>query len=217
MTLYDPNQTITSEFNKMLINQLIKYVALTAFLLLSLLTRQAQAWVFTTSGTISSGYDSSGVFGTAGADLTGLSYTQAITVDPAQYAIQVSTGTGQSGSDTLPISGTATDTVTVNGVTQSYIFDLTQTNFGQSILTNYLTQASIAYDQAYQYQRGATANGQYIWASGDLSSNINAFNLSLSYTQSWSYSVQTGDSASAYFQISSAYNSNASFYPKKIS
>ena len=126
----------------MLISKLIKHLALTAFLLLSLFAGQAQAtnWTYTISGTISSGTDSIGIFGAAGANLAGLAYSQSIIVDPGQYAHQITNSLLTEGYGTLPTGSTAIDTVTVNGVTQSYILDLTQYNFGQFIHGNELTQ-----------------------------------------------------------------------------
>lgn len=172
---------------------------LTALLLMSLYTGLAQAWTFTTSGLITSGYDSTGVFGTANQDLTGLAYTQSLTLDPAQYIYQYTDAYTQYGYGNL-LAGTATDTVTVNGLTHSYLFDLTQSNWGQVYLHNGLTQG-YNYDEAYQYHYGVTTDGQSIYSQGYVDSYVNPLNIGLSYTQIWSYSPQAGDSGYAGFSI----------------
>ncbi len=170
---------------------------LTALLLMSLYTGLAQAWTFTTSGLITSGYDSTGVFGTANQDLTGLAYTQSLTLDPAQYIYQYTDAYTQQGYGNL-LAGTATDTVTVNGLT--YLFDLTQSNWGQVYLYNGLTQG-YNYDEAYQYHYGVTTDGQSIYSQQYVDSSVNPLNIGLSYTQIWSYSPQAGDYSDAYFSI----------------
>lgn len=50
-------------------------------------TQASQTWTVTTQGTISTGIDVTGVFGQAGQDLTGKSFTQSVTTstDPAQW------------------------------------------------------------------------------------------------------------------------------------
>ena len=170
----------------------IKQRLLTALLLMSLYTGLAQAWTFTTSGLITSGYDSTGVFGTANQDLTGLAYTQSLTLDPAQYENQYTGLYIHTGHGSL-LAGTATDTVTVNGLTHSYLFDLTQANSGYAYLYNSLTQVGGNYDQAYQYHQGVTTDGQSIFATGSVHSSINPLDIGLSYTQIWSYSPQDAE------------------------
>ena len=187
----------------------IKQRLLTALLLMSLYTGLAQAWTFTTSGLITSGYDSTGVFGTANQDLTGLAYTQSLTLDPALYDTQYTGAYMQGGyfSSSLAVTGTATDTVTVNGQTHSYILDLTQSFstplYDGAYLFNALTQGFGSYDEAYQYHSGVTTDGQYIISEGEVWSTINTLNIGLSYTQIWSYSLQPGDGGYAYFGIGS--------------
>jgi PEP-CTERM motif len=186
---------------------IIKQRLLTALLLMGLSIGQAQAWTFTTSGLITSGYDSTGVFGTANQDLTGLAYTQSLTLDPALYDTQYTGAYMQGGyfSSSLAVTGTATDTVTVNGQTHSYILDLTQSFitplYDGAYLFNALTQGFGSYDEAYQYHSGVTTDGQYIISEGEVWSTINPLNIGLSYTQIWSYSLQPGDGGYAYFGI----------------
>jgi len=49
-------------------------------LALTVLTAQAQTWIVTTTGTVDNGFDTTGVFGMAGQNLAGMSFSQAITV-----------------------------------------------------------------------------------------------------------------------------------------
>jgi hypothetical protein len=180
---------------------IIKQWALTALLLMGLYTVQAQALVFTTNGIITSGFDATGVFGTANVDLTGLSYTQSFTLDPAQYAVQITYSLQHRGEGAL-VAGTATETVTVNGLTQSYLLDLTQSNSGEVGFLNQLTQGLGGADQAYYNQVGVTTDGQSLMSYTSVYSYANPLNIGLSYTQIWSYSPQSGDVYDAVFRIS---------------
>ena len=57
----------------------------------------ASAWTFTNKGTIIIGIDDQGFFGAAGADLTGLSYMDVITLDPSLYVNQYSDSISHNG------------------------------------------------------------------------------------------------------------------------
>ena len=171
-------------------------------LLISLNIGQAHAWTFTTSGLITSGFDNTGIFGIANEDLTGLAYTQTLTIDPNQYEYQYTNPYNHYGNGSL-VAGTATETVTVNGLTQSYLLDLTQSNSGQFSLINQLTQGLVGgVDQAYQNQVGVTTDGQSFISYMNVYSYANPLNIGLSYTQIWSYSPQAGDVHDAWFRIS---------------
>jgi hypothetical protein len=181
---------------------IIKQQLLTALLLMGLYTGQAQALVFTTNGIITSGFDATGVFGTANVDLTGLAYTQTFELDPTQYVEQMTNPNRHWGKGSL-VAGTATETITVNGLTQSYLLDLTQSNSGQFALVNELTQGLVGgVDQAYQNQVGVTTNGQSFFSYMNVYSYANPLNIGLSYTQIWSYSPQAGDVHDTWFRIS---------------
>ena len=182
---------------------IIKQRLLTALLLISLNIGQAHAWTFTTSGLITSGFDNTGIFGIANEDLTGLAYTQTLTIDPNQYEYQYTNPYNHYGNGSL-VAGTATETVTVNGLKQSYLLDLTQTNYGQAVLYNALTQGLVfgvvGRDSASQEQGGYTRDGQHFFSLAYVDSYANPFNIGLGYTQIWSYSPQVGDTAYAFFQ-----------------
>ena len=184
---------------------IIKQQLLTALLLMGLYTGQAQALVFTTNGIITSGFDATGVFGAANVDLTGVAYTQTFELDPTQYVEQITTSIQHWGRGSL-VAGTATETITVNGLTQSYLLDLTQSNSGQFALVNGLTQGlvggSVGVDQASQNQIGYTTDGQSLIINMSVYSYANPLNIGLSYTQIWSYSPQAGDVNDTWFRIS---------------
>src|SRR5689334_7194447 len=110
-------------------------------------------WTVTTQGTISDGFDTSGVFGVAGRDLTGLSYTQTITasVDPSQY------GNMFSGPGFVDISGSGgpgfTDTLTVNGQTVTFIIG--QSYYAEQFLSDGAsTNQYPYYDKVSTFQQG---------------------------------------------------------------
>ena len=161
-------------------------------------------WTITTIGTIYDGYDTTGVFGTANTDLTGMTFSQVISLDPTAYATQYTDSYVNYGSYAL--SGNATDTVTVNGVTQTFTWDLANNifgdNYGVSYLQNSLTQGAEPYDEVYQYQSGHTADRSTLIAANTLYSSTNAFNHGLNFDQVWSRNVQPGDIGWAYFDLS---------------
>ena len=166
----------------------------------------------TTTGTIGSAYDGSGVFGTAGADLTGLSYSQAITLDATLHANQFGSGAclpyypcnfGQGG-----LTGTASVAVTVGSASQMFTWDLSQSNYGETFIVNSLSApGSYVYlmDELYQYQSGYTSSGSNLSASGYAYSYSNAFGLTLSFDQSAFYTLQAGDVGETYFQLGASY------------
>ncbi|MRW82616.1 PEP-CTERM sorting domain-containing protein [Pseudoduganella sp. FT26W] len=118
----------------------IKMVAAAAAVVLSAVTAQAVAagtWTVTATGTITAGTDYTGVFGTAGLSLAGLTYAQSITssIDPAlwgreevtsYYNYVFSNGPG------------FTDTVTLNGHTVT--FTATDTDNGRQFISNDASQ-----------------------------------------------------------------------------
>lgn len=175
-------------------NKFLKCVTLAVSLFLSLMAGQASAWTFTNKGTITIGIDDQGFFGAAGADLTGLSYMDVITLDPSLYVNQYSDSISHNGFGSL--SGTATDTLTINGIAQTFTWDLSKINYGESGLFNALTQGygSIP-DEIRQFQSGYNTSGGFLDNTTDLYSYVNAFNLGLDYNQVWSRNLQPGDIA----------------------
>jgi len=169
----------------------------------------AVPWVFFTSGTITSGTDTSGVFGTPGTDLMGLTFSQSYTLDPTLFSNHYPGVTTNQSDGTL--SGIATHTVTVNGVKQTFAWDLSQTHFGSSMLNNTLTQSGVGFDETYQYFDGFMADGTALSAFSIVDSLNNVFNIGLNFDQTWSYTTQSGDIGSSRFDIAGR-SGIASFY-----
>jgi hypothetical protein len=100
---------------------------------------QAEPWTITVSGTIQSGGGTTGIFGTPGLSLVGLSYTETITTDPllntniAGSAAPDSTYLERYGGAVIGCCGAPfTISVTVNG------FTYTQSNANPFINRSYL-------------------------------------------------------------------------------
>lgn len=166
-------------------------------------TAAATPWTFTTTGTISTGYDTTGVFGAANTDLYGMSFSNSITLDPTAYA-NIVYNDADANSRTGTLTGSATTTVTVGNTTKTFIWDLSSFyNWGQSYLGAYNTNygAGMIFDEAYQNQSGYTADGSNLVSYGYLYSYVNAFGLSTSFNQNWARTVQAGDYGGSYFYI----------------
>jgi len=125
---------------RMMRTSLLAVASIAAIMMASVSTASAATYVFTYSGTVSSGYDYTGDFGAAGGDLTGkdfkavytLTYPSANVVsdfqDFAQH--QVYGGSAYGSATSSPVSAA----ITVNGVTQTIAGGYT----GQAYLANYL-------------------------------------------------------------------------------
>jgi hypothetical protein len=165
----------------------------------------AAPWTFYSSGTISSGTDPTGFFGSASNDLAGLTYSQLYTLDPSLYSSQGSGTSYKEGAGTL--TGTATDMITVGGVSKIFTFDLTQPNTlpndGWSILTNSITKGLGCCDGANQYQSGTLTDGSGLTTQSYVNSSVNPMNLGLSFNQIWSYHTQREDITHSAARISS--------------
>ncbi|QYF94724.1 PEP-CTERM sorting domain-containing protein [Massilia sp. PAMC28688] len=175
---------------------LAKFAAVTATVSSLLLSSTAVAapWEFTTTGTISYGYDYSGVFGSA--DLTGQSYSLTTMIDPSSYSngygYQDSVVNSQYGS----VNAAVTQKVTIGGVTKSYSFDLTEYTWGHSYLND-----SANFNQAYQYVSGTTTGAETLTAYSSVYSYANNFLTTLDFAQNMSYTAATTDYGYAYFNL----------------
>ncbi len=162
----------------------LKSFAVASVLALSTLAINAQAsqtWTVTTQGHINYGWDSTGVFGAAGQDLAGLSFTQSITasIDPAQWTGGYSGGYFQY----LNGSGPAfTNTVTVNG--HSATFSVT-TISGRLYISNAVSNGNTDgyYDYIYTSLYGNTAAGGQLETQQYAYSYTTAFVPTLDFTQ----------------------------------
>lgn len=167
-------------------------VTLSASMLMS--SAQAAPIVFTTTGTIDDGYDSTGVFGTAG-DLAGKSYTLSFALDPALYAYS---GAYESAKYTYgAYAGSFTETITVNGVTRTYVLDLSQYNSGETY-----TSTSASFNEIYQSQYGMTTAGDWVDAQSYVYDYFNNPALAQAATlATTSYQLTGGDYSNAYFSV----------------
>ncbi len=177
--------------------QSFKLVKFAAVIAATLFAGHAQAapWTFTTTGTIQSGYDSSGVFGAANTDLYGKSYIMTMVLDHDLYSYQYNYNQQINGYGTL--TGSATNTVTVNGVTKSYTFDLSKYNWGQSYL-----YANPSFTQAYQYQSGTTTGGLSVYGENTIYAWNNATFAQTAANPAFKYQSVAGDYGYANFNVS---------------
>jgi hypothetical protein len=142
----------------------LKSIASIVILAASAFAGGAQAtptWTITSQGTISDGYDTTGVFGKASTNLAGLSYIQTITasIDPKQYSSVVNS---MNYIDMYGLGSAFTDTVTVNGKTVS--FSLTST-YGEQYIENGISSRSGGLDQIYTYNYGVDKASNDVYAS----------------------------------------------------
>jgi hypothetical protein len=170
----------------------------------------ANAWTFYDSGTIFQGTDTTSIFGNTSSNLSGRTYSELITLDPSLYELQYQGG----GPDYIhssngTLSGTATDTITINGVSKTFVWDLSVVNTGATELRNPITQGIPLTELVQQAEQGSATDGNTLYTSVLLRSNTNAFNLSLSFNQVWSYIPKKGDESVGYFDYSS-YGTNPS-------
>lgn len=151
--------------------------------LLGATMENAAAWTFTASGTIGSGYDYTGIFGSVGS-LDGMSFSQVYNVDPAAYSVQSPGGSMAYSLGTN--TGTVTETVTVNGVSKSFDFTGGVDSFGESILYTFLTDGTGPFDMVYQYQQGTTTDGMLVFGDSSLASGTTPLGISTSFDQTFS-------------------------------
>jgi hypothetical protein len=177
----------------------IKSLAFAVTAVLSMLTINAHAWTVTTQGTISYGYDSTGVFGTVNQDLSGVAFTQAITsnTDAAQWSYNYNSGYD----NYVYGSGPAfTDTVTVNGY--SATFNVLNTQGGEQYISNSVSSANYYVDYVYSYQYGYTADNDYVYGQNYAYSYSTAFVPTLNFDQMIMQNIDSSIYAYSYFQIS---------------
>lgn len=170
-------------------------VTLSASMLMA--SAQATPMVYTTTGTIQYGTDSNGLFGTA-SDLTGKTYALTFSLDPALYAYAYKDG------NTTYTYGTSTsavkETLTINGVTQSWMLDMSKSNSGETY-----TSTSSAFNQIYQYQSGTTTTGLSLYAYSSVYDYFaNAALASAATLATTSYQVTSADYGYTYFSLSGA-------------
>jgi PEP-CTERM motif len=161
---------------------------------------EAATVVITYQGIVDSGFDITGVFGQAGQDLTGLSYTSVYTLtEPTTGAIVNNDGTTGStyGGTNYGVASPLSATLTINGVTKSvagsYI-GIAQQVDGLPSLNDFDLVFHEAQDQTNTPIEESN-NLIYDVIRSDVYSFVNSSN----YLDSLTYSVQAGDTASGAF------------------
>ena len=181
-----------------------KFAAVAATLSVTLLSGSAVAapWTFTTTGTISYGYDYAGLFGTGTTNLYGQTYSLSTIVDPDayQYKYAGSYNNGGYQSNYGTNTGSLIQKVTIGGVTKSYELTMDQYAWGQS----YIEDTS-NFNQAYQNASGRTASGQSVYATHYVYSSVNQFLNGATFMQNLSYQTKASDYGYAYFSASNVY------------
>ncbi|WP_317203006.1 PEP-CTERM sorting domain-containing protein [Janthinobacterium sp.] len=173
-----------------------------AFSTLALTAEASQTWTVTTQGHIRAGIDWTGVFGTAGQNLNGLSFTQSVTAstDRAQWT------SGSNGSDYQNLAGDGpafTDTVTING--HSVTFRSASTSSRQQYIADDTSHGSPHgfVDYIFSGQQGHTAAGDEFTSDQTVHSETSAFVGTADFTRKISQDT-SGPSFSSlsYFSIS---------------
>lgn len=186
-----------------------KLVLLACTAVLSLLCINAHAWTVTMRGTINSGYDSTGVFGSVDQDLSGLTFVQEITAntDMSQWSYNNSNIYENSVYGTGPAF---TFTVTVNG--HSTTFVVLNSLWGQQYLARGVSAGYpyANYDYIYNYQYGYTADDNYAYALNYAFSYSTGFVPTLNFDQILTQNFDSSFGAGADFAIIGT--QNARFY-----
>jgi len=185
------------------------FTALAAALALSTLAFNAhagQTWTVTTTGIIGSGTDTTGVFGLAGQNLSGLSFTQSVTasVDPAQWSGYTVDNFDPARNKAVLLDGTGpafTDTVTVNGKSVTFSMVSPSTN-GMQTLFDRISHGSGMYpgDTIASYQTGTTAGGDTVFSGQNIQGSV-AFVPSVDFGQKLSQHLSAQD-----FFVTSSFN-----------
>ncbi len=174
------------------LNQLKKIRRLIAIAALCACSLSAQAWTVSAQGVIESGVDDSGIFGTAGQNLRGLTFTQSISADsePANWS-------GHGALDYLSSmwgSGPGfSDTITINGV--SVTFKALSTASGSQVICDHLSTygpGRSSFDEIASTQTGYTAAGDRLLADVGATNYVTAFVPGLDTAQTISRDTKLG-------------------------
>jgi hypothetical protein len=179
--------------------KLFKSLAMFAAMMVATFTAPAQAApvTFTFNGTIASGWDNTGLFGSIG-DLTGKTYTQTFTFDATAF----SGNTSLSYDSEVWSASSAPITNTVKIGTSVYTSSLAPGNQGDFLLYDNLHQTYSGLDEIYAQDSGYANNGQYTSTYAYVYSYLNDFMTSVAWNQLSTYYLQTNDVNSEYFYTS---------------
>ncbi|MCU6498600.1 PEP-CTERM sorting domain-containing protein [Rugamonas sp. A1-17] len=182
----------------------IKSLAAASILALSFCASGAQAWTLVATGHITSGTDTTGVFGVAGEDLTGLSYTQSMTISTAVHE-----WTGSMVDEgrfwLLGAGPSVTDTIVLKGKT--FTFTAPSVPWGTQQLE--LSSGPYGSNNVWSQTKGLMADGSTLFMGYSVFSNTAQFLKGLTFQQTISVDT-TGplfpaDSNRSYVHFNSEY------------
>ena len=163
---------------------------------------EAATYVITYTGHVTSGYDQTGVFGTAGANLAGLAFTAVYTLTAPMPGAQTYndgiTGYIAGGTDYArpsPMSGT----ITIGGLTFSNVGN----SASETRQVNGLTNPSYGIDQIFHYANNNSISQETldeVRFFNTIYSYTNNIINSSDYTDALNYIPQTGDISYGYFR-----------------
>lgn len=182
----------------------IKLFSVATLLALSTYVPNVHAWTLIAEGRISSGIDTTGVFGTAGQDLSGLAYTQSFEISTARSAWESSVD------DTYSLlrggKGPAFDvTIVIKGETFTFTSEAAESGSQEMYIYPSLPASGI-----YSSARGKQANGGTMQSNFVVYSDTGGFISNLSYSQA--ISQNTTAPSFAYYR-ESRFQTNAESLP----
>lgn len=185
----------------------LKTFAVALVLALCVLVSNAQAsqwWTVTTQGTITSGVDTSGVFGTANQKLDGLEFTQEIIAFTSPWQWEYSHNGGYY--NIVAGQGPAfIDTVTINGI--SFTFNAISST-GEQYISNGFSSGNHWYDEVYSYQIGKSIDGDSLFAMIYVYSQITSFVPTISFAQTFSQNIDSSITTGAQFALWGSQNAS---------
>jgi hypothetical protein len=177
-------------------SRVLKSLILSAAIVAATFMAPAQATpvTFTYNGTISSGWDYTGLFGSMG-NLAGKTYSQSFTFDSTAFSgnYSVSYDSEVWSASSAPI----TNSVNIGG--SVYTSSLTPGNQGDFLLYDYLHLTHTGLNEIYAQDSGYANNGQYTSTYAYVYSYLNDFLTSVAWNQQLTYNLQTNDLNTEYF------------------
>lgn len=181
-----------------------KLLSLLSAAIFTLIAGHAQAvpFVFTAYGTISSGYDSDGIFGIANTPLDAQSYRQTISFDPAQNTDNFATQYFESSQSPGAVVFTTTE---VNG--RIFSSEVASDATGSyATIHNFLTQLGSVFpgvfswsDNVYVSACHSPIDTQFVCLRQSVTSTTNPFVPAATLNHTFSYTTQAGDTSEVSF------------------
>jgi PEP-CTERM motif. len=163
----------------------------------------AATFLITYTGTISSGYDTTGKFGPPATDLTGVPYRAVYTLtDPKPGATSVRFGPDEFGTEESSTFGYGkanplTGVLTINGVSHSFDFEGSAYQFHAIQPGSFVYLASVSHFTTNFPEEGHVAD----YLINTIFSPVNSFLSSGDYTHPLNYKIKPGDFVYGFFQV----------------